>query len=57
MDNGFLQATIAKPAGYVSGIKYNGIENILDTLNPEDDRGYFYISNFLFKFKLFSWKI
>ncbi|CAO2834573.1 unnamed protein product [Amaranthus hypochondriacus] len=40
MDNGFLQATIAKPAGYVSGIKYNGIENILDTLNPEDDRGY-----------------
>ncbi|KMT20560.1 hypothetical protein BVRB_1g005420 [Beta vulgaris subsp. vulgaris] len=40
MDNGFLQATISKPAGYVTGIKYNGIDNILDTVNPEDDRGY-----------------
>ncbi|XP_021743766.1 probable rhamnogalacturonate lyase B [Chenopodium quinoa] len=40
MDNGFLQATIAKPGGFVTGIKYNGVDNILDTVNPEDDRGY-----------------
>ncbi|XP_074263660.1 uncharacterized protein LOC141586358 [Silene latifolia] len=40
LSNGFLEATIAKPAGYVTGIKYNGIDNILDTVNPEDDRGY-----------------
>ncbi|KAL9245587.1 hypothetical protein vseg_019220 [Gypsophila vaccaria] len=40
LSNGFLAATIAKPAGYVTGIQYNGIENILDTVNPDDDRGY-----------------
>lgn len=46
MDNGFLQATISKPAGYVTGIKYNGIDNILDTVNPEDDRGYLLVHYF-----------
>ncbi|KAL9234732.1 hypothetical protein vseg_009567 [Gypsophila vaccaria] len=40
LSNGFLAVTIAKPAGYVTGIEYNGVDNILDTLNPEDDRGY-----------------
>ncbi|KNA10494.1 hypothetical protein SOVF_143580 [Spinacia oleracea] len=44
MDNGILQTTIAKPAGFVTGIKYNGIDNILDTLNPEDDRGFKYMA-------------
>ncbi|KAL2893064.1 Rhamnogalacturonate lyase [Bienertia sinuspersici] len=39
-NNGLLQANISKPAGYVTGIRYNGIDNILDTVNPEDDRGY-----------------
>ncbi|KAK9713985.1 hypothetical protein RND81_06G063500 [Saponaria officinalis] len=40
LSNGILAVTISKPAGYVTGIQYNGIENILDTVNPEDDRGY-----------------
>ncbi|GAB4839480.1 hypothetical protein Ancab_029004 [Ancistrocladus abbreviatus] len=40
LDNGIFQATISKPGGFVTGIKYNGIENILGIQLPEDDRGY-----------------
>ena len=40
IDNSLLAVTIAKPGGFVSGIKYNGMDNILDEQNPEDDRGY-----------------
>ncbi|GMH23827.1 hypothetical protein Nepgr_025670 [Nepenthes gracilis] len=40
LDNGILQATIAKPGGFVTGIRYNGIENILGIQLLEDDRGY-----------------
>ncbi|KAH9610641.1 hypothetical protein KSS87_017129 [Heliosperma pusillum] len=40
LSNGLLAATIANPDGFITGINYNGIDNILDTVNPEDDRGY-----------------
>ncbi|KAK2656643.1 hypothetical protein Ddye_009695 [Dipteronia dyeriana] len=40
MDNGIVQVTLSSPEGFVTGIKYNGIENILETKNAEDNRGY-----------------
>lgn len=43
LDNGLLAVTIAKPGGFVTGIKYNGMDNILDEQNPADDRGYWNI--------------
>ncbi|KAL3504972.1 hypothetical protein ACH5RR_034813 [Cinchona calisaya] len=40
MDNGILQITISKPAGIVTGICYKGIDNLLEVLNDEENRGY-----------------
>ena len=40
MDNGILQVTISKPDGIVTGICYNGIDNLLEVLNEEENRGY-----------------
>ncbi|KAF2299820.1 hypothetical protein GH714_003616 [Hevea brasiliensis] len=40
MDNGILQVTISKPEGIVTGIRYNGISNLLEVRNNESDRGY-----------------
>jgi len=40
LDNGILQMTIANPAGFVTGIRYGGLENILNPHNDVDDRGY-----------------
>uniref|UniRef100_A0A803NLI1 rhamnogalacturonan endolyase n=1 Tax=Cannabis sativa TaxID=3483 RepID=A0A803NLI1_CANSA len=40
MDNGILQVTLLKPAGSVTGIKYNGVDNLLEALNGEFNRGY-----------------
>nr|XP_027094499.1 probable rhamnogalacturonate lyase B [Coffea arabica] len=40
MDNGILQVTISKPDGIVTGICYNGIHNLLEVLNEEENRGY-----------------
>ncbi|KAK8505130.1 hypothetical protein V6N13_025996 [Hibiscus sabdariffa] len=40
MDNGILQVTISNPGGIVTGIQYNGIDNLLAVENKEVDRGY-----------------
>ncbi|KAG5080959.1 hypothetical protein AAZX31_02G202200 [Glycine max] len=40
MDNGILQVYLSNPGGFVTGIQYNGIDNLLETLNEKDNRGY-----------------
>ncbi|KAG2698669.1 hypothetical protein I3760_07G160600 [Carya illinoinensis] len=40
MDNGILQVNISNPEGMVTGIEYNGIDNLLEILNEESNRGY-----------------
>ncbi|KAK9743470.1 hypothetical protein RND81_03G241500 [Saponaria officinalis] len=40
IDNGLLQMTISNPGGIVTKIQYNGIQNLLEETNEEDNRGY-----------------
>ncbi|KAK9067820.1 hypothetical protein SSX86_011931 [Deinandra increscens subsp. villosa] len=40
VDNGIVQLTLTNPGGYVTGVKYNGIDNILESQNDESNRGY-----------------
>lgn len=40
MDNDILQVTISNPGGIVTGLQYNGIDNLLAVENDETDRGY-----------------
>lgn len=40
MDNGIVQVTLSNPEGIVTGIRYNGIDNLLEIRNDEDNRGY-----------------
>lgn len=40
MDNEILQVTISNPQGIVTGIKFRGMDNLLEVRNPEIDRGY-----------------
>ncbi|KAB5568800.1 hypothetical protein DKX38_002593 [Salix brachista] len=40
MDNGLLQVTLSNPDGIVTGIRFSGIDNLLEVLNDESNRGY-----------------
>ncbi|XP_061372055.1 probable rhamnogalacturonate lyase B isoform X3 [Gastrolobium bilobum] len=40
MDNGILRVTLSNPEGIVTGIQYNNINNLLEVLNEESNRGY-----------------
>lgn len=40
IDNGLFQVTLSIPGGDVISIQYNGIDNLLEIFNKENDRGY-----------------
>ncbi|KAI3955241.1 hypothetical protein MKW98_020874 [Papaver atlanticum] len=40
MDYGLVQVNISNPSGLVTGVQYNGIDNLLEILNEEQNRGY-----------------
>lgn len=40
MDNGLLQVTLSNPDGIVTGIRFSDIDNLLEVLNDESNRGY-----------------
>ncbi|KAK7361044.1 hypothetical protein VNO77_03070 [Canavalia gladiata] len=40
VDNGIVSVTLSVPEGYVLGISYNGIDNLLEAENEDEDRGY-----------------
>ncbi|KAK4261416.1 hypothetical protein QN277_004417 [Acacia crassicarpa] len=41
IENGILQITLSSPEGYILGISYDGIDNVLESRNEAPDRGYF----------------
>ncbi|TXG52634.1 hypothetical protein EZV62_021803 [Acer yangbiense] len=40
MENGIVDVTISNPQGMVTGIRFNGIDNLLEVRKKESDRGY-----------------
>ncbi|XVF61482.1 hypothetical protein PTKIN_Ptkin08bG0133200 [Pterospermum kingtungense] len=40
VDNGLVAVTIEKPSGFLTVIKYKGIDNVLETSNPNSNKGY-----------------
>ena len=44
LDNGIVRVTLSNPQGIVTGIAYNGIDNLLEVRNVEDNRGLALIS-------------
>ena len=40
LDNKLVQVTFSRPGGDVIGIRYGGIDNLLETNNEEGNRGY-----------------
>ncbi|KAM7506269.1 hypothetical protein LguiB_005173 [Lonicera macranthoides] len=44
LDNGIVRLTILKPQGLLTGIKYGGMDNLLDLKSSESSRGYWDIN-------------
>ncbi|CAN1317037.1 Rhamnogalacturonate lyase [Linum perenne] len=40
IDNGIVRVTFSSPDGDIIGIKYKGVDNVLEILNEDDNRGY-----------------
>ncbi|XP_057794194.1 uncharacterized protein LOC131010607 isoform X2 [Salvia miltiorrhiza] len=40
LDNGLVQLTFTKPGGHLIGIRYNGLDNLLELHNPELNGGF-----------------
>ncbi|KAE8695987.1 Cinnamyl alcohol dehydrogenase 6 [Hibiscus syriacus] len=40
IDNGLVEVTIEDPSGYLSGIRYKKMPNVLETRNHNDNKGY-----------------
>ncbi|KAL6012687.1 hypothetical protein ACLOJK_003176 [Asimina triloba] len=40
IDNSIVQITLSNPEGIVTGIQYGGIDNMLEVVNEEFNRGY-----------------
>jgi rhamnogalacturonan endolyase len=38
--NGIFELTLSNPDGIVTGVRYNGVDNLMEILNKEDNRGY-----------------
>lgn len=38
--NGIFGLTLSNPDGIVTGVRYNGVDNLMEILNKEDNRGY-----------------
>ncbi|KAF5818654.1 putative rhamnogalacturonan endolyase [Helianthus annuus] len=40
MSNGLVEITLSNPEGHLTGIQYNGVDNLLEVINDETNRGY-----------------
>ncbi|XVF59126.1 hypothetical protein PTKIN_Ptkin07bG0250300 [Pterospermum kingtungense] len=40
IDNGLVEVTIENPSGYLTGIKYKGVDNVLESGNKNHNKGY-----------------
>ncbi|OVA10046.1 Rhamnogalacturonate lyase [Macleaya cordata] len=40
MDNGIVEVTLSKPEGFVTRVRYNGMDNVLEYRNHKENRGY-----------------